>query len=55
MHDCDKDERIKKLEGTLEKSARRMEIAKIILTPKVLLCITLAIGMVLQTIVSAFK
>ena len=55
MHDCDKDERIENLEKVIDKSMRRLEIIKIILTPKVLLSLVLAFCVLLQAISNLFK
>lgn len=50
MHECDKDDRIKELEARNEKLELGQTLIKLILTPKMVLAITIAFCVLLQTI-----
>lgn len=49
MHECDKDERIKMLETKLLNRTAMFEILKIVLTPKMIISITIAVCVLVQT------
>lgn len=50
MHECDKDDRLKILEAENAKLIRNRDIVKILLTPKMILSITIALSVLIQTL-----
>jgi hypothetical protein len=50
MHECDKDERIRKIEESRDKDLIRLEIIKTCLTPKTILAVIIGLAFIIQVI-----